>query len=89
MQNEPPGFEPLPNYQGELRLTNAQAKPIAEKLYLELRREFHGSATMKIISNLRDIDAREAKSQQVAYQLRMADGGAPLSVEKTPTPTRL
>lgn len=64
------------NEQGQ-SLTNAQAKPLAEKLYTELSAELHPTAVVKVLTNLERIHRRERKSAQVAYQLRTAGESPP------------
>jgi hypothetical protein len=76
MSNTPPAFEPseTPMPAGQIRLTNAESQPIAEKLYLELAAEFHPSAMIKIISNMEKQQAKRNKIEQTAYQVARAMG---------------
>jgi hypothetical protein len=56
-------------------LTNQEAKAIAEKVGLELWLEFHPTATLKILTNLQRIFAREQKSVIVRRQMDRTEGG--------------
>jgi hypothetical protein len=66
----PPTFPPP----GDRPLTNQEAKAIAENVCRELWLEFHPTATLKILTNLGRIFAREQKSVIVRRQTQAAEG---------------
>lgn len=77
---KPTGFDQA--NAGELRLSNPDARDIAEKFYGELWREFHPSATLKIIHHLNSIHHRTNKPLQRAFNAKREQGGGFLTAEK-------
>ena len=76
MQNEQTNGQSVICYgePGDVRLDNQQAKAIAEKIIQELWKEFHPTATLKIMGKLDRAFKREMKTAQVAYQSEQAGG---------------
>ena len=73
MTNEPNGSAVICYGEpGDIMLNNQQAKSIAEKIVHELWKEFHPTATLKIVGKINRGFQREMKTEQVAYQRKMA-----------------
>ena len=80
----------FPSPTGQAPLSNAAAKPIAERIYAELAAEFHPTAIIKVMSNLNRIHHRELKSGTVRREIERAhwppDGAQGTAIHAAPLP---
>jgi hypothetical protein len=62
-----------PDQNSGVSLTNSQAKPVAERIYLELAKEFHPTAIIKIMANLNRSHGKHMRRLAIEHQANITE----------------